>query len=60
MVSLPITCSSCGRKRFHYGSCECPDGQLFEIDQERQMLRRRLETLDAKEREVLGLKPEAQ
>lgn len=56
MVSLPITCTSCGRKRFNYGSCTCPDGQLFDIDQERAALKRRLERLDAKEREVLGLR----
>lgn len=56
MVSLPITCPSCGRKRNHYGHCKCPDGKLWWIDQRRASLRRELEKLDAEEREVLGLR----
>jgi hypothetical protein len=56
MVALPITCSSCGRKRLHYGHCECPDGRLLWINQCRQSLNRELEKLDAEERDVLGLR----
>lgn len=57
MVFLPITCSSCGKQRHHYGHCDCPDGKLWWIDQRRESLRRELKKLDAEEREVLGLVP---
>lgn len=59
MVSLPIICSSCGKKRWHYSHCDCPDGQLWWIDQRRESLRRELAKLDDKERKILGLKTEA-
>lgn len=56
MASLPRTCQHCGRKVHHYGACTCIDGQLGEIDREREALNARLKRLDDKEREVLGLR----
>jgi hypothetical protein len=40
MIKLPIKCSSCGKKRYHYGACDCVDGQLWEINQRREALKR--------------------
>lgn len=59
MASLPITCSACGRQRYHYSHCECPDGRLWWIDQQRGSLKRRLKELDDEECDVLGLKHQA-
>lgn len=59
MVSLPLKCASCGRLRYHYSHCECPDGRLSWLDQRRRSLCRELEKLDAEEREILGLKPQS-
>jgi hypothetical protein len=47
MFKLPIKCSSCGKERFHYGACDCIDGQLWEINQRREGLEREIERLRA-------------
>lgn len=59
MVHLPITCPSCGKSRYNYGDCNCPDGRLLGIDRRRAALNKALMLLDDEEREVLGLKQEA-
>jgi hypothetical protein len=57
MALIPRQCNHCGKNVYHYGCCSCPDAQLEMIDAERKALHARLERLDDRERDVLGLKP---
>jgi len=56
MAMIPRQCPYCKRDVNHYGACICPDAQLELIDAERVLLQKKLEFLDVREREVLGLR----
>lgn len=58
MAIIPRTCNHCSKLVYHYGFCSCPTAQLEAIDVEREALNERLRMLDARERDVLSLKPE--
>ena len=53
MVSLPRTCQFCGKSLMHYGSCDCTNGRLDNIDAERKQIAERLKALDAEEKRLL-------
>jgi hypothetical protein len=56
MATIPRQCNHCKQLVRHYGACVCPDAQLELIDAERVLLQKKLEYLDIREREVLGLR----
>lgn len=48
-MKLPWTCNACGQQNYHYGNCNCPDGQLARVVAERTQIKRRLKELKALE-----------
>jgi hypothetical protein len=53
-MRLPIKCSSCGKERYHYGACDCPEGRLLEITHQRHALQHTIARLDEEEARILG------